>query len=505
MNEALRKAQTNIKRWREDPVTFVVEELNVEPDPWQVKVLRAFPSQDPDKLRISMQACVGPGKTAVMAWCGWNFISCYGDIGEHPKGASLSITRDNLNDNLWPEYAKWQSRSEYLKKAFQWTKSRIYAIDHEETWFLSARSFRKDADAETMGKALSGLHGKFLLVQLDESGEIPLAIGRAAEQIFSDKEARFLKVMQAGNPSSQSGLLYEASISDLWYKIRITGDPDDPERSSRINIDRAREQIEKYGRDNPWVMYSILGKFPPGGINALLGVEDVQDAMKREPKLEDYYYSEKRLGVDVARFGDDETIIFPRQGLRAFKPVPMRNARSYDIAGRVAAAENNWESNHIAVDATGGYGSGVIDYLDQGGRQPIEVHFNGKANDPDRFFNKRSEMWWEMAEWIKKRGRLPKGVEKLTKELTAPTYSYQNGKLRLEEKEQIKKRLGFSPDRADALALTFAEPEVLELDREEVIKSQAYAIQKSRGEQVDFDHGSGKMISEFDPFEDRDD
>jgi hypothetical protein len=114
-------------------------------------------------------------------------------------------------------------------------------------------------------------------------------------------------------------------------------------------------------------------------------------------------------------------------------------------------------SDFIAVDATGGYGAGVEDMLKQMGMSVNPVNFASKASD-ERYFNKRSEMWYEMAEWVKRGGSIPKDPT-LVKELTAPHYYIQNGKFRLEEKDIIKKRLGFSPDIADALALTFFMPE----------------------------------------------
>jgi phage terminase large subunit len=116
-------AAATIQHWRENPVAFVYDNFKVEPDAWQKKVLEAF--ADPTKHRISMQACAGPGKSAVEAWCGWNFLGCYGEVGEHPKGAAVSITKENLRDNLWAEFAKWQERSEYLKAAFEWQKQQL--------------------------------------------------------------------------------------------------------------------------------------------------------------------------------------------------------------------------------------------------------------------------------------------------------------------------------------------------------------------------------------------
>lgn len=453
-------AQRRIREWREDPVSFVRANFNVDPDPWQVRALQAFARADQPKFRISLQACVGPGKSAVLSWCGWNFLSCYGEKGNHPKGAAVSVTADNLKDNLWPEFSKWQQRSEFLKHAFKWTKERIFAVDHPETWFLSARSYSKSADPEEQGRTLSGLHSKYVLALMDESGEIPVAVAKAAEQALSERDCAFGRILQAGNPSSLDGILYAAAsnLATLWHVIRITGDPDDPERSTRIDIEWAREQIKLYGRDNPWVMYSILGLFPPSSINSLIGPDEIAKAMERGLRDEDYDHAQKRIGCDVARFGDDRTIIAPRQGLRWFNYVEMRNARSTEVAARLMKAKADWGSEREFVDGTGGYGAGVIDSMVQNGQSPYEVQFAGKATDP-RYYNKRAEIWFLMIEAIKRGASLPESGE-LKKELSAPTYTIKNGKFLLEDKDQIKKRLGFSPDVADAYACTFALPEM---------------------------------------------
>lgn len=455
MTDVAKAAAKRLRTWREDPVAFVREVFEVEPDIWQKEALVAYADADEPRLRLALRACVGPGKTSALSWIGWNFLACYADVGHHPKGACVSITADNLRDNLWAEFSKWQSRSPFLLHAFQWTAERLFAKAHPETWFLSARSFSKTADAEAQGRTLSGIHGRFVLFLIDESGDIPPAVLRSAEQAFSETGVQFGRIIQAGNPSSLSGALYVAAKSQahLWKNIRVTGDPDDPRRSPRIDLEWAREQIRTNGRDNNWVKYAILGEFPDRSLNTLLGVEEVEAAMNRHVAEDVYEFAQKRLGVDVARFGGDETVIFPRQGLVAFRPATMRNARSHEIAARVAKAKADWGAELEFVDGTGGYGSGVVDSLQVAGHTPYEVQFAGKADDP-RYYNKRAEIWFRMAEWVKKGGVLPKDAS-LVRELTEPLYYYQDGKIRLEEKDQIKKRLGMSPDRADSLALTF--------------------------------------------------
>lgn len=456
----MREAAEMIRRWRSDPIEFVRDNFNVEPDEWQKDVLRSLKPTGINKL--CMKACVGPGKSCMLAWIGWWFLACMGDEGDHPRGAAVAITADNLRDNLWPELSKWQQRSAYLSAAFTWQKERIFANDHPETWFLSARSFAKTANVEEQGRTLSGLHSGFVLVLLDESGELPTSLGKAAEQALGN--VRCAVVAQAGNPTSLTGLLYESAMTfrDKWTVIEITSDPENPKRTPRVSIEWAQEQIDKYGRNNPWVMACVLGLFPPSSINTLLGAEEVTAALGRHISVDKYNFAARVVGCDVARFGDDRTVIWQRQGLATWDPDILRGAVTEEIAGRVALRANQqatrdreaFVADGIMVDGTGGWGAGTVDALRLAKWPVHEVQFAGSASDP-HFFNKRAEIHWKLAEWVKAGGCLP-NLPELVRELTAATYWLQGGKLRLEEKDQIKQRLGYSPDLADGLATTFA-------------------------------------------------
>lgn len=444
--------------------------LKAEPDAWQLDVLQAFPHQQ----RVALKACKGPGKSALMAVLGWNFLA----TRPHPKIIATSISGDNLADGLWAEMAKWQNRSEFLKEAFQWGKERIVSKQHPETWFMSARNWSKSADQQQQANTLAGIHADYVLYLVDESGGIPDAVMSAAEGgLSTGKET---KIVQAGNPTHLEGPLYRACTSQrhLWFVVEITGDPDDPKRSPRISVSWAREQIEMFGRDNPWVLVNVFGQFPPRSLNTLIGPDEVKAAMARHLSEDKYNWAQPRIGVDVARFGGDRTIIAKRQGLWIPATIEMREARTNEIANRVALEKNTFGSEAEFIDGTGGYGAGVIDDLIRQGYAPMEIQFGGKASDP-RFFNKRTEMWWNMVEWIKRGGVLPKS-DNLMKELTEPTYTFTaNGKIQLEEKEQIRKRLQFSPDEADAVALTFAWPEMPRQDSIEGLKSQFNSRVKS--------------------------
>lgn len=444
----LEVGRANIKRWRDDPASFVREQFGAEPDPWQLDVLAAFPKHQ----RIALKACKGPGKSCVEAWLIWNFLA----TRPHPKVACTSITSDNLSDGLWTELAKWRGKSPFLQAAFEWTKTRIFAKDAPETWWASARSWARGADSNQQADTLAGLHADYLLFVLDESGGIPDAVMAAAEAGLATGIET--KIIQAGNPTMLTGPLYRATTRErhLWHLTEITADPDDPKRSSRVSIQWAREQIEKYGADNPWVLVNVFGRFPPASMNALIGPDEVSDCIKRvlHPNAVDGQV--RLIGIDPARFGDDPTVVVERQGRCVFNPVIMRGARTEEIAGRVAVMNKDNPADAIFVDATGGYGAGVVDALRLGGMRVIEVNFAAKAKE-DGYFNLRSEIWWDMVQWCKSGGKLPDSPD-LVKELCEPTYHYQGNKIRLEEKDQIKQRLGWSPNIADAIATTFAQP-----------------------------------------------
>jgi hypothetical protein len=440
-----------VTRWWHDSVAFVWENFGVTPDAWQQEALEL--AADPKTLRLALKACKGPGKTCVLAW----IIIWFLVTRPQSKVAATSITGDNLNDNLWPEIALWHGRSPLCQRLFSWTKTRYFSKSHSETWFATARTWPKSADAQRQADTLAGLHADFILFVIDESSEVPQAVMATAEAVLaSGIEA---KLVQAGNPTRLDGPLYRACSQDkaLWRVVTMTGDPENPKRSPRINLAWAKQQIATYGRDNPWVMVNVLGEFPPSSINALLGVEEVEIAMNRKLRGDVYDWSQKRLGVDVARFGDDRNVIFPRQGLMSYLPVVMRNARTTLIAARVAKAIVDWKAEMTFVDDTGHWGHGVIDQLMDSGYPVMPVIFSDHALNP-RYKNRRAEMWMEMAEWVKQGGVLP-NLPELVGELITPTYTFIGGKFMLEEKDQIKARLGRSPDLADALAMTFAMPD----------------------------------------------
>ena len=446
-----KRVLADIARWRAHPALMVRELFGVEPDPWQAAVLEAFPHKD----RIAMPAAKGVGKTTCLAWIGWNFLL----TRPAPKCAATSISGDNLRDNFWTEMSKWQQRSPLLTRLFQWTNTRIFARDNPQEWWMSARTYAQSGDAAAQANTLAGLHADYILFLIDESGGMTDAVMVSADAALSSCMEGH--IVQAGNPTSLSGPLYRAvhpSGEQVWHVVRITSDPDDPNRSPRMTVKWAREFIAQYGADSDWTRVSVMGLFPRSSFNALIGPDDMRAAFKRFYREYEYGSAARVLGVDVSRSGDDSSVIFPRQGSQAFEPIVLRGVDSIRGASTVNLKWREWDADAAFIDDTGGFGSGWIDQMRLLGRSPIGVHFNGKARESTKFANRRSEMYYLAAEWIKAGGALCEDRE-LLEDMTNTSYSTPKGILEIEPKALVKaKQLGRSPDKGDGFILTFAEP-----------------------------------------------
>ena len=367
--------------------------------------------------------------TCVEAWCAWNFLL----TRPHPNIAAASISYDNLRDGLWKEMAKWRQKAPLLQELFEWQTERIFYKKHPATWFISARSWSKTSNQEQLGNTLAGLHSDYIMFIVDESGSIPTAITMSAEAALSSCIEGH--ILQAGNTNTLDGALYEACVrrKHLWEVITINGDPDDPLRSSRIDIEWARELIRDRGREDPFVKLLVLGEWPAASINALIGPDEVEAAMKRHYQQRDIDFAPRIFGVDTADEGDDASVIFPRQGLVAFPPIVMRGVSGEFGAGQISRMSENWPPDAIFIDNTGGYGGTWRAALKALNRTAIPVGFAGEPNDR-QYANKRAEIYFEAVKWIRDGGALP-NVPEMVAELTQTTYTIQKDRLLLEPKK----------------------------------------------------------------------
>lgn len=462
MNET---ARANLRRWHADPLAFVRECLKVEPDAWQRDVLTS------KARKVAMKACKGPGKSSVLAWRALHLLG----TRPHSNGIAVSITGDNLRDNLWKEMAIWYQRPRmaWFREAFDLGAERIVAREAPRTWWLGARTFAADARPDQQANTLAGLHARTVFVLLDEVSDMPAGVVQAARGIFTtvDTEA-YLFV--AGNPTRAEGPLYDICTRERadWDVIEITGDPDDPKRSPRIDIENARAEISRWGRDHPVVQTNILGVFPTQAVDKLLGPDDVTRAEKRDASPLAYVNEPIIYGLDVARYGDDFSMLRRRQGPILFRGHKFSHKDGPTLANEVSGILNRdmadkeinpdrRRPDYICVDVTGGVGASPFDHLKLLGWGDIcvPVEFASSPDDA-RYANKRAEMWQRAAEWTKREGCWPTGSNELGQQMCAPRVDYRPvnrvTKEILESKEEMRKRGLPSPDDGDAFALTFA-------------------------------------------------
>ncbi|MFO1163528.1 MAG: terminase family protein [Reyranellaceae bacterium] len=220
-------------------------------------------------------------------------------------------------------------------------------------------------------------------------------------------------------------------------------------------IDAEELQLARDTMSDNQYRQEFLCDFSASADNVLITIDQVSEAAKRSYLPGHIEFAPVVLGVDVARFGVDRSVIIRRQGLQMFTPIIMQGIDNMELAGRVVGQIVEHSPAAVFVDA--GRGEGVIDRLRQLGYSVIEVNFGGAASSPS-YRNKRSEMWDEMAKWLRAGGSIP-NLASLKTDLCTPTYSFSStGKFELEDKEHIKERLGRSTDEGDAAALTFAFP-----------------------------------------------
>lgn len=289
-------------------------------------------------------------------------------------------------------------------------------------------------------------------VVIDEVAQIkPEVWNDIIQPALSDRKgwALFIGTPQGINLFSE--LYYRAEALPDWHCARYTV-------FDTNAIDA--EEVERLRRDMNETSFAreYLCDFTAAGDDQLISLADAEEAARRTLRPDDIKDAPRILGVDPARFGDDRSVIFARQGLQAFAPAVFRGIDNMELAARVAAKIQDWKPDAVFIDS--GAGAGVIDRLRQLGHDVVEVPFGGKATNPSLFLNRRAEMWFEVADWLRMGGAIPNDSA-LKQELATPIYWYDAaGRRVLEAKDDIKKRLqgGGSPDLADALALTFAYP-----------------------------------------------
>lgn len=430
-------AQQIMARYYGQPALFCEEVLGMELDGWQRDLCNEFHAHD----RHAVASGHSSGKSALSAGLILYFIATHPD----PAIIVTANTAGQLRDKTWRELAKWHGNS-LLKDWFDWSATRYALKAAPETWFASAVP-----NTPHSAESFAGAHAKHILMIFDEASAIDEAIWEVAEGATAEPGG-YRKWLVWGNPTRNSGSFHRCfhAMRHRWRCRQI-----DTRGCKYADQDQIRQWAEDYGENSDFFRVRVLGQFPSQSDRQFIASSLVDKAAKTELLQESYYFAPKVLGVDVARFGDDQSVITLRQGLRQAWLRKFRGLDTMQLASLVAEEIKKEHPGAVFVDE-GAMGAGVIDRLRQLGHQSvIGINFGSKAAG-ENYANKRAEMWGRMREWLE-HGQLVDDQE-LVADLVGPEYGYdRKDRILLEKKEDMKRRGLASPDCADALALTFAE------------------------------------------------
>lgn len=438
-----------------DPVGFVYaafpwgegELTGQQPDQWQLSLLQEIKDglKTVDQaIREAVSSGHGIGKSTLVAWLILWSISTYEDT----RGVVTANTDTQLKSKTWAELAKWH-RHFIGKELFEYTATAIYSSEkeHEKTWRIDAIPW-SDSNPE----AFAGLHnqGKRILVIFDEASAISDKIWEVTEGALTDKGTQILWCA-FGNPTRNSGRFYDCfhKYRHLWKCRQI-----DSRTVEISNKTLLKEWVDTYGEDSDFVKVRVRGLFPSASDKQYIPVALVDAAQKVNLHKSQYSFAPTIIGVDPAWTGSDEFVIYLRQGLYSKRLGNYKkNDDDFQMAGIIAGFEDDYQADGVNVDM--GYGTGIVSAGRAMGRTWFLVAFGGESSKQE-YFNKRSEMWGEMKTWLKEGGAIEDDPI-LHDELIAPeAYITAKGQTQLESKKDMKKRGVPSPNRADALALTFA-------------------------------------------------
>lgn len=435
--------------YQKNPVLFAKEVCSYNPDEWQRNVLMDIAGY----TKVSVRSGHGVGKTSVEAIVLLWFLSCF----RFPKVIATAPTRQQLNDILWSEVEKWRSKSPLLQELLTWTKTYVYMKGYEKRWFAVAKTA---SEPENM----QGFHEENMLIIVDEASGVEDDIMEAILATLSGKNN---KLLMCANPTRTTGTFYDSHNRDRgMYKCHRVSSLD----STRTNKENIAAFIRKYGEHSNVVKVRVYGDFPAQEDDVFLPLPLIEQTVVNEIDTEKIY--KITMGVDVARYGDDETIIATNVGGNIDIPVVRHGQSLMTTVGdivmqykRLIKEYPNYKGVITAnIDDTG-LGGGVTDRLEEVKIEErlrrleiVPVNFGSKPpqdGSEDRYQDISTYMWATLKTLMENKEVSIANDEELVAQLSVRKYSITStGKIMLESKKAMKDRGIKSPDRGDAVVLS---------------------------------------------------
>ena len=440
-NDLVKLFRDALAKYRPNARLFVREVIGVEPDVWQGEFLDAISSGE---RKISVRSGHGVGKSTAASWAMLWFV-----LTRYPSKVVVTApTSSQLYDALFAELKRWHKElPNAWRELLEAKTDRIELKASPTEAFISARTSRAEQP-----EALQGVHSDHVMLVADEASGIPEAVFEAAAGSMSGHSAVTILL---GNPTKSSGFFFDTHnrLKDEWWTRRVSCHD-----SKRVSKDYIADMASRYGEESNAFRIRVLGEFPKSDDDTLIGFELVDSAFHRDvlPSVD----APTLWGLDVARFGTDATALAKRKGNAVSEIRKWKNLDLMQTTGAVVAEYEAVKLEdrpiEILVDSIG-LGAGVVDRLRELGLPARGINVAESPAMGTIYINLRAELWGKMKAWLEKRDcKIPKD-ESLLAELVAPRYTFNSsGKMKLESKDEMRKRGIGSPDMADALALTFA-------------------------------------------------
>ncbi|HEX4919323.1 MAG TPA: terminase [Candidatus Bathyarchaeia archaeon] len=430
-------------------------------EPWQQELLESVRDRLKTPAQAIREATVsgnGVGKSALVSI----LIIWALTTADDTRGVITANTETQLKTKTWAELGKWFNMLEPgVRDCFKLTATAMFSRfeDKDRVWRIDMVPW-----SENNVVAFQGLHneGKRILMIYDEASGIPDGIWEAGDGCMTDANTERIWCV-FGNPNLPKGRFRECfaggKFSGTWHSRKV-----DSRTISFTDKGELERWVKEWGEDNDFVRVRVRGEFPRAGTMQFISDEVAANAAEREASI--HIRDPLVLGVDVARFGDDQSVIYFRKGRdgRTLPPLLFRGIDTMTLAGKVSEVYLEYRADAVFVDG-GGVGGGVVDRLRQLHVPVLDVQFGGKpdglgfltGDEGVKYANKRAEIWGAMRQWLSSGGIIPNDPE-LRSQLTNLQYGFNvNNAIQLEKKEDMKKRGLSSPDIADALAITFAQ------------------------------------------------
>lgn len=434
-----------------------------------------------DVCRIAVSSGHGIGKSACMGMLSTWALSCF----DRPRILMTANTEGQLRTKTSPEVGYWVRNSAYGALFTTDTLSIKLASDPEQ--------HRLDLTpwSENNTEAFQGLHAleRAVVVMMDEASAIPKAIWEVILGALTDENTVLIWIA-FGNPTQATGEFRNCFTKDrhLWKTYNI-----DSRTVEGTNKRVLQQIVDKYGVDSDVAKVRVRGLFPSQSNRQMVPEHLVDLAMEKHLRKDQYDFAPTIISVDAAWTGEDELVIAKRQGLmfEILETLP-RNTNDIEVGRMVANYEVKHDADAVFIDL--GWGTGIYSYGKTIGRDWRLVNFGSAPSKPG-YVNKRAEMYADIIEWLENGGVLPND-DKLREDLVAvQTKPRPDGSILLMSKEDMKKEGLASPDRADALAITFAEPVV----KREIPISQIVSRRANPDERVPLNRPV-VFDEEFDPY-----